>query len=107
MGDTKQSVNFKAWAENAISFIRERGLEDEFQDWSGGWSYPDPALASHEARIADLEGALRPFAATAEVDIGLTDADDDIFQQSRHNRAPKITVGDFRRARRALHTEGE
>ena len=35
-----REVNHKAWAENAVSFIRLKGLEMEFTDWSGGWKAP-------------------------------------------------------------------
>lgn len=52
--------------------------------------------------IDELEEALRPFAATAGVDIGSTETDEDTFQPLHHNRAPTITVGDFRRALSAL-----
>lgn len=67
---------------------------------------PDPN--SQSERIAVLEAALRPFAKAAEHDIGSTETDADIFQQmGEYNRAPKITVGDMRRARSALAPLGE
>lgn len=63
---------------------------------------------SQSDRIAVLEAALRPFAKAAEHDIGSTETDADIFQQmGQYNRAPKITVGDMRRAHSALAPLGE
>lgn len=34
------NVNYVAWSQNMISFIRQRGLEQEFTDWCGGWPCP-------------------------------------------------------------------
>lgn len=48
------------------------------------------------------DGRWSGTAETAEQDIGSTETDEDIFQQAHHNRAPKITVGDFRAAKSAL-----
>jgi hypothetical protein len=31
----------EAWSRNALVFIRERNLEQEFSDWCGGWPVPD------------------------------------------------------------------
>lgn len=58
------------------------------------------------ALIERLIAALRPFAACAEHDIGDTEDDADTFRNSTHNRAPKITVGDLRRARAAIAEVG-
>lgn len=33
-------VNYRNWAENAVSFIREKNLTTEFTDWCGGWAAP-------------------------------------------------------------------
>lgn len=33
-------INYRAWATNMIAFIRERDLETQFKDWSGGWPCP-------------------------------------------------------------------
>jgi hypothetical protein len=33
-------MNYEAWAKNAITYIRQKGLEHDFQEWSGGWSCP-------------------------------------------------------------------
>ena len=48
----------------------------------------------------ELVKALSPFAAVAEHDIGDDETDADRFQpiRSEYNRAPKLTVGDLRRA---------
>ncbi len=52
------------------------------------------------AALDAMAEALRPFARVAEVDIGVDETDDDIFQQSNPNyaKAPRVKVGDFRRA---------
>ncbi len=52
------------------------------------------------AALDAMAEALRPFARVAEVDIGVDETDDDIFQQSNPNyaKAPRIKVGDLRRA---------
>ena len=48
-------VNHKAWAQNAVKFIDERGLSVAFVDWCGGWKYPEaeappaPAVSVAEA----------------------------------------------------------
>lgn len=55
------------------------------------------------AENAEMLGALAPFAAVAEHDIGADETDDDLFRpMANHNRAPRIVVGDLRRARSAL-----
>lgn len=56
------------------------------------------------AEAPNLLAALAPFAAAAEHDIGATEADADTFRQAEgsYNRAPKITVGDVRRALAAV-----
>lgn len=66
-----------------------------------------PALA---AEVLQLREALRPFAAVAEHDIGDDETDGEAFRPMQFlNRAPKLTVGDLRRARAALtggHSNG-
>lgn len=58
-----------------------------------------------EARVGELEAALKPFAMVAEHDIGSDETDTDMFRpMNRHNRAPALTVGDLRRARATLRT---
>jgi hypothetical protein len=34
---SERKLNHEAWARSMIGFIRERGLESEFQGWCGGW----------------------------------------------------------------------
>lgn len=54
-------------------------------------------------RVAELEGALKPFAEVADNDIGDDETDDEIFvPMLRNHRAPLITVGNIRAARKAL-----
>jgi hypothetical protein len=51
------------------------------------------------AAAPELLEALAPFAAVAEHDIGDDEADAELFQlMGKYNRAPKLTVSDFRRA---------
>lgn len=38
----KHPINYQAWAGTLIGFIREKGLEQELKDWSGGWPCPIP-----------------------------------------------------------------
>ncbi len=42
MTDEKEmpGIDFKVWARTAVRFIRERGLENEFTHWCGGWPCP-------------------------------------------------------------------
>lgn len=48
---------------------------------------------------AELMRALEPFALVAQHDIGEDEADHDLHRHmDKHNRAPRLTVGDFRRA---------
>lgn len=54
----------------------------------------------------DFFEALVPFAKVFEHDIGSDEADADLFQVINNNRAPKLTVGDFRRAYNALINAG-
>lgn len=62
-----------------------------------------PRDAPHAQSSAGNEReALRPFAAVAAADIGSDEADGDLFSPINHNRAPRLTVGDFRRALAAL-----
>ena len=67
-----------------------------------------PTVNSHATLTAALEearGALEPFSAKAESDIGSDETDRDLFRpMMQHNEAPHIRVGDLRRARVALAT---
>ena len=63
-------------------------------------------LSEERARRAEVEEALKPFALVAEHDIGSDEADRDIFRPMlAHNHAPRLSVGDIRRARAALNQE--
>lgn len=75
------------------------------------WSTTDPkreqqaantlgAVALTPSGSAAMLAALAPFAAVAERDIGDSEDDADLFQvmSEGHARAPRLTVGDFRRA---------
>lgn len=78
-----------------------------------GWEQGAPAGYVEEAEVAALKAdverkdkALAPFDAVAERDIGDDETDADFFRpMSNHNRAPRLTVGDFRRARTARNPE--
>ena len=61
------------------------------------------------AEVIELREALGPFAKVAEHDIGYDETDTDLFRPMKlFNRAPRIRVGDLRRARAALnHKETE
>lgn len=54
------------------------------------------------AAVDGLVEALRPFALVAEHDIGEDESDFDLFKSLSYNHAPRITVGDIRRAHQAL-----
>lgn len=61
-----------------------------------------------QQEIAELREALRPFASVAEHDIGNDETDEELFRpMNSHNRAPRLTVGDIRRALLALAQSDE
>ena len=61
--------------------------------------------ATLTAALEEARGALGPFSAKAESDIGSDESDRDLFRpMMQHNEAPHIRVGDLRRARTALAT---
>ena len=66
------------------------------------------ALDAAEARVKRMEEALAPFALVAEHDIGESESDEDLFRpmSGRHNHAPLLTVGNFRRAALAKEEGG-
>lgn len=78
-----------------------------------GSEYAAPAslrasLTAKDAEIAALRAALEAFAKVAKHDIGSDEADRDLFRpMSKFNEAPLLTVGDLRRAARALHENPE
>lgn len=55
--------------------------------------------ADRDEGLVGLREALEPFLATLGHDIGVDEADDDLFRNMsrEHARAPRITVGHFRR----------
>lgn len=57
-------VNHTAWARSMIGFIRERGLEREFQDWCGGW--PCRVATAAERPNPDWPTATAALVALAE-----------------------------------------
>lgn len=64
-------------------------------------------IAEQEKRIDVMKAALEPFVLVEERDIGEDETDVDLFKPMlSNNSAPRLVVGDFRRARAAL-TEGE
>jgi len=60
----ERKIDFEGWERNAFTFIRERGLEDQFKDWSGGFPCPVPAaMIAAKERITELENAVGVAAA--------------------------------------------
>lgn len=53
----KPAINYERWAENAVTFIREQGLEKRFKEWSGGW--PCPIESSSVRRAAEKVQRIR------------------------------------------------
>lgn len=46
-------LNMEAWERSALSFIKSKGLEGEFQDYCGGWPTPiDPVQLRNEHRAS-------------------------------------------------------
>lgn len=78
------------------------GPIDEIKDLAEHKLAVDAALAAilqSDQQQAELLRALEPFALVAEHDIGEDEADHDLHRHmDKHNRAPRLTVGDFRRA---------
>jgi hypothetical protein len=80
---SRHEVNYKNWAENAVSFIREKNLTTEFTDWCGGWSAPiatiarpEPhpnAIATYEALayLLDIVGDLHETGKTSDTRLDL------------------------------------
>lgn len=64
-------------------------------------------IRNRGAEIERLQEALKPFAMVAEHDIGTDESDDDLFKpMNKHNRAPRLKVGDFRRSLAAVGSSG-
>lgn len=47
----KHPINYEAWAESLIGFIRSRGLESDLKDYCGGWPCPI-SLSEKRTQIA-------------------------------------------------------
>ena len=65
------------------------------------------ALPELLAKVKRLEEALKPFVAVVDLDVSEFCSDSDWFapMSAQHARAPRLTVGDLRRARAALNQE--
>jgi len=55
----KQGVVYEAWTRSCMAFIRERGMEQEFKDFCGGWSPAIAGTASMIAAAPEMFSALR------------------------------------------------
>ncbi len=98
------------------SFIAPVGAEDPFGNDAIARAYTADGLNERQANAAyivhaannfpkaqALADALRPFAMVAARDIGADETDADLFRpMGSHNHAPKLTVGDLRKALSAL-----
>ena len=91
-------------------------LTEKLADAHDGQAYAEKAAAEMaialydtQARVAALEEALEPFAEVAELDVGESESDNDIFRQmdAKYCQAPQITVGDLRRTRALLRPAKE
>lgn len=75
----------------------------ESANWKPSVQYWREKAEAQAAELARYREALGPFAAVAEHDIGDDETDGEAFRPMQFlNRAPKLTVGDLRRARAAL-----
>ena len=63
---TTDSINYKAWASNMLTFIREHDLEDRFTDWCGGWAYPGAPEPTQSARAALASSPMEAVKAAVE-----------------------------------------
>lgn len=86
---------------------RIEGLEEATQrDDNPSWLIHEAIarIAGLEVQLAEALEALEPFAMVAEHDISEDETDSDTYRpmQKPLNRAPQITVGHIRAARRAL-----
>ena len=63
-----------------------------------------PGLIESARRVERLEAALKPFAHVVDLDVSEFCSDSDWFapMSAQYARAPRLTVGDLRRARAAL-----
>lgn len=87
---------WKAW--NAFAARNDNPAVIEYRDL-----YTEATVRDLEERLAKAAEALEPFVNVAEHDIGSNETSEDFFApMERHNRAPRLRVGDLRRARTAL-----
>lgn len=104
--EVRSILDALAAKDTALSEMRAE-LEEYRSDYLAEVRTAQFALERATAAEAELERArkaLQPFAKVFECDIGEDEADADRFQPMRtpYNRAPLLTVGDFRAAARAL-----
>ncbi len=85
---------------------RERdALDDECQQSMLDIARDRDRAETAEAKLDEAKAVLEPFAATADHDIGLGEADSDTFlPMTNYNSAAKITVGNMRAALTFLST---
>lgn len=95
-----RKINYEAWSRSMIGFIRERNLEIEFRDWSGGFPCPVKTLPTVDCHD-ELFAALKPFAKALD-DWGDDQGQPDRWNIWEHPTASGITLGDLRRARAAI-----
>lgn len=75
-------------------------LDRLYLEWSNFTEARTARDLRNELRIQVLEAAIAPFVDVLENDIGTDETDGDFFTpMSRHNRAPRLTVGHFRQLR--------
>lgn len=82
-----EKTNHKAWSRSMIGFIRERGLEREFQDWCGGF----PCPVSHSTPgDAEVRRALEYYANDEHYDGG--DVPGHIYVLDDHGRTARAAL---------------
>lgn len=108
-------------ANKATHFCREQDTADYIAagNWAavvkptehifiGGADRVDELVSTLTDARNRLRAALEPFAMVAEYDIGTDESDDDLFKpMNKHNRAPRLKVGDFRRSLAAVSRSGD
>lgn len=60
MGEQSRDL---AWGRNAIAFIRDKGMDQEFNDWCGSW--PCPVDTAPEVEIGRLVSRILEIAPEA------------------------------------------
>lgn len=84
-------------------------LWNEVRDLKGSLDVHKAANGQLRKDLGEALEALKPFAAVAERDIGIDEADSDTFRpmQGVYNRAPLLAVGDLRKALALLSRKGD